>query len=160
MTFFLKNTQQMPYISFSCTVEVRWVFSEYQVRSMLYLLLPCYMKCQVLLTYLTNPTMHQNISHNAPFCNRNVYTWAHFCYKTLHCGIWVGALWDLCNTTILSWYENPPHFLSFVSHFFFSTRESKTQGSTEFRCHLEVEEWYQMQICILCLSKTMQNEKG
>ena len=28
------------------------------------------------------------ISHNAPFCNRNVHTCAHFCYKIMHCGIW------------------------------------------------------------------------
>ena len=29
------------------------------------------------------------ISHNAPFCNRNVHVCAHFCYKN-------GALWDIC----------------------------------------------------------------
>ena len=40
------------------------------------------------LNNLTNPTMHQQISHNAPFCNRNVHTCAHFCYKMVHCGIW------------------------------------------------------------------------
>ena len=28
------------------------------------------------------------MSHNAPFCNRNVHICAHFCYKMLHCGIW------------------------------------------------------------------------
>ena len=28
------------------------------------------------------------MSHNAPFCNRNVHTCAHFCYKTVHCGMW------------------------------------------------------------------------
>ena len=38
-------------------------------------------------TYLTNPTIHQ-ISHDAPFCNRNVHTCAHFCYKVMHCGLW------------------------------------------------------------------------
>ena len=26
-------------------------------------------------------------SHNTPFCNRNVNTCAHFCYKMVHCGI-------------------------------------------------------------------------
>ena len=48
------------------------------------------------------------ISHNAPFCNKNVYMCAHFCYKMVHCGIWdtcivvctfllqSGALWDIC----------------------------------------------------------------
>ena len=30
------------------------------------------------------------ISHNAPVCNRNVHTCAHFCYKMIHCG----NLWD------------------------------------------------------------------
>ena len=36
---------------------------------------------------LTSPTIHQ-ISHNAPFCNRNMHTCAHFCYKVVHCGMW------------------------------------------------------------------------
>ena len=36
-----------------------------------------------IITYLTNPIMH-----SAPFCNRNVHTRAHFCYKMVHCGIW------------------------------------------------------------------------
>ena len=30
----------------------------------------------------------EKISHNASFCNRNVHTCAHFCYKRVHCGIW------------------------------------------------------------------------
>ena len=34
------------------------------------------------------PECIRQISHNAPFCNRNVHTCAHFCYKMLHCGIW------------------------------------------------------------------------
>ena len=33
------------------------------------------------------PQCIRQISHNAPFCNRNVHMCAHFCYK----------LWDLCN---------------------------------------------------------------
>ena len=32
----------------------------------------------------TSPTLH-----NAPFCNRNVHRCAHFCYKMVHCGIFV-----------------------------------------------------------------------
>ena len=28
------------------------------------------------------------ISHNAPFCNRNVHTCAHCCNRIVHCGIW------------------------------------------------------------------------
>ena len=30
----------------------------------------------------------KRISHYAPFCNRNVHTCAHFCYKVVNCGIW------------------------------------------------------------------------
>ena len=34
----------------------------------------------------------RQISHNAPFCNRNVHRGAHFCYKMVHCGIFVWCL--------------------------------------------------------------------
>ena len=34
------------------------------------------------------PQHIQHISHNAPFCYRNVHICAHFCYKLVHCGIW------------------------------------------------------------------------
>ena len=34
------------------------------------------------------PQCIRQISHNVPFCNRNVHTCAHFCYKMVHCGIW------------------------------------------------------------------------
>ena len=34
------------------------------------------------------PQCIRQISHNAPFCNRNVHICAHFCYKMLHYGIW------------------------------------------------------------------------
>ena len=34
------------------------------------------------------PQCIRQISHNATFCNRNVHTCAHFCYKMLHCGMW------------------------------------------------------------------------
>ena len=42
------------------------------------------------------------ISHIAPFCNRNVHTCTHFCYKMLHCGIWHRCIlgfvrWVYCN---------------------------------------------------------------
>ena len=30
----------------------------------------------------------RQISHNAQFCNRDVHMCAHFCYKTVHCGMW------------------------------------------------------------------------
>ena len=32
------------------------------------------------------------ISHNATFCNRNVHTCTHYCYKMLHCGIFVWCI--------------------------------------------------------------------
>ena len=51
---------------------------------------------QTLLTIPTSPT-----SHNAPFCNRNVHTCAHFCYKIVLCGIWT-TLWEFCNRFIAS----------------------------------------------------------
>ena len=38
-----------------------------------------------------------DIYHNAILCNKNMHTCANFRYKLVHCGIWVGALWDLCN---------------------------------------------------------------
>ena len=34
------------------------------------------------------PQWTSPISHNAPFCNKNVHTCAHFCYKMVHCGTW------------------------------------------------------------------------
>ena len=34
------------------------------------------------------PKYTKQISHDAPFCNRNVHTYAHFCCKMTHCGIW------------------------------------------------------------------------
>ena len=62
--------------------------------------------------------MHRQISHNAPFCNRNVHTSAHICHKMVHCGTWqwciggcgTGELWNwsirlslsvLCKLTML-----------------------------------------------------------
>ena len=32
------------------------------------------------------PQFSGQISHNAPFCNRNVYAFAHFCYTVMHYG--------------------------------------------------------------------------
>ena len=34
------------------------------------------------------PQCIRNQIHNAPFCNRNLPTCAHFCYKMVHCGVW------------------------------------------------------------------------
>ena len=35
------------------------------------------------------PICTRQVSHNAPICNRNVQMCAHFCYKLVHCRIWV-----------------------------------------------------------------------
>ena len=32
------------------------------------------------------------ISHNAPFCNRNVHMCAHFCCKIVHCGMFIWCI--------------------------------------------------------------------
>ena len=34
------------------------------------------------------PQCIKQLFHNAPLCNRNVHTCAHFCYKVVHCGVW------------------------------------------------------------------------
>ena len=69
----------------------------------------------------TNP-----ISHNAPFCNRNVHICAHFYYKMMHCGIFVwcimgylsDASWDLWDGSIrrchFSKQWTQQHFQSFL----------------------------------------------
>ena len=38
------------------------------------------------------PQRDSPISHNAPFCSRNVHICAHFCYKIVHCGIFVWCI--------------------------------------------------------------------
>ena len=55
------------------------------------------------------PQCSRQLSHNAPFCNRNAYACALSCYRMVHCGMWnwciVGfmqqAYCDLCPMT--SW---------------------------------------------------------
>ena len=37
---------------------------------------------------MVNIAPQWQLSHNALFCNRNVHTCAHFCYKMVYCGIW------------------------------------------------------------------------
>ena len=39
------------------------------------------------ITQCTSP-----VSHNAPFCNRNVHMGAPFCYKMVHCGTFVQCI--------------------------------------------------------------------
>ena len=34
------------------------------------------------------PQCIRQISYNAPFCDRNVHPYAHFCHKMVYCGIW------------------------------------------------------------------------
>ena len=61
------------------------------------------------------PQWTSPVSHSAPFCNRNVHMWAHFCCKMVHCGIfvwcivelvrWVYCRWGLCHKTSLMWEE-------------------------------------------------------
>ena len=56
------------------------------------------------------PQCNRQISHNALFCNRNVHTCTHFCYKMVHRGIWdwymvgygTAALWD-CEFGLFVW---------------------------------------------------------
>ena len=45
------------------------------------------------------PTIHQ-------FCNRNVHTCAHFCYKMLHCGTWHRCIlgW-ICEMGLIVWRD-------------------------------------------------------
>ena len=38
------------------------------------------------------PQCTSPISHNAPFCNRNVHLYANFCYKIVYCGIFVWCI--------------------------------------------------------------------
>ena len=44
----------------------------------------------------------RQISLDAPFCNRNVHTYEHFCYQMVHCGIWdwciVGFVQQVCQS--------------------------------------------------------------
>ena len=51
----------------------------------------------------------RQMSHNTPFCNRNVHTCAHFCYKMVHCGLWnwciVGFVQQVYSAGTLSWLK-------------------------------------------------------
>ena len=43
------------------------------------------------------PQCTSPITHNAAFCNGNVHRYAHFCYKRLHCGMFIWCIigfWD------------------------------------------------------------------
>ena len=67
--------------------------------------------------------MHQNVSHNAPSCNRNVHTCSYFCYKMVHCGMWdwcillfvqQGLLIIISATFSFLWKFSKRHFNAFV----------------------------------------------
>ena len=45
------------------------------------------------------------MSHNAPFCNRNVHMCAHFCYKMVHCRI---IVWCIVGFVIRAYYKMVP----------------------------------------------------
>ena len=40
--------------------------------------------------------------HNGPICNRNVHICAHFCYKMVHCGMFVWCIMGLVRWVYLS----------------------------------------------------------
>ena len=46
------------------------------------------------------PQCTSPVSHNAPFCDRNVHMYAHFCYKMVHCGIFVWCTAGFCYGSI------------------------------------------------------------
>ena len=55
-----------------------------------------------------------SVSHNAPFCYRNVHMCAHFCDKMAHCGIFVWCIveivrWHGWNMDHTSNSQNTPH---------------------------------------------------
>ena len=48
----------------------------------------------------------RQLFHNAPFCNRNVDTCAHHCYKMVHCEIWDWCITGFVQQTVkLAWYH-------------------------------------------------------
>ena len=74
------------------------------------------------------PRWIRQISHNAPFCNRNV----HIYVKMVHCGIWGGALWGLCNRFIY-----PDHFVSATVCWYL---QHEPLINTPFRLYLQVSQ--------------------
>ena len=58
---------------------------------------------------LINSTMHWTNIPQCTFCNRNVHTCAHFCYKMVHCGIqeWcmVGSVQLVYRYQIQLWHQ-------------------------------------------------------
>ena len=48
--------------------------------------------------------------HPMPFCNRNMHTCVHFCYKMVHCGIWGGHNVGFMQQV---YYEHSRYFIVF-----------------------------------------------
>ena len=102
----LSKPQMVSILAHICVTQPLWVNSgptmaktyEAWLLSSLSALRVPFNKLVAKIQQCTNP-----ISHNASFCNRNVHICAHFCYKMVHCGIFVKsivgylskALWDL-----------------------------------------------------------------
>ena len=67
-----------------CVVRPQWVLTKPESNTV---------ECAVNGPISQIPQSIKQISHNIPFCNRNVHTWAHdISYKMMHCG-----LWNWCN---------------------------------------------------------------
>ena len=85
------------------------------------------------------------ISHNTPFCNRNVHTCAHFCYKMVICGIWdwciVGFVrhpdcWDMIQNKTFSF-----PLLSTLSLDLYSVSYHNLDNSSYFIWKVETLKW-------------------
>ena len=71
------------------------------------------------------PQCIRQISHNVPFCSRNVHTCAHFCYKMMHHGIWDWGIMGFvrgaylchywCRNKLLLWQPAVPPVTKLVS---------------------------------------------
>ena len=63
-------------------------------------------------THLTNHAMHYKISHNAPFCNRNVHIsvtkWCMWGMGSVYCGICARGLLEAVSHTVGSYLTDSP----------------------------------------------------
>ena len=69
---------------YNCECQIVWRFSYESTRNTVWLY-------HQFLEYHAISKIQQcfrQIFHNAQLCNKNVHTYAHFCYKVAHCGIW------------------------------------------------------------------------
>ena len=56
----------------------------------------------------------RQISHNAPYCNRNVRTCAQYCYKMLHCGMWHQCVMGFVQRVMTARWLLPAFMVKFV----------------------------------------------